>query len=214
MEVPATVTEFARNLPCERCGTLVPRHDLTHFTTETGASVLCTLCFNADVAQRSGIDDFDNHPLDPVFITSADGVIHEFHLRTRLLGSIVTLEAYELKDHAPSGYQFQLVGEPDEDRFVQLGRLVERIRRTLATTYLEDGRTGLQIKDMEVKGTIEADLSDDTDLVGSSAPMLVIDGRDVSWEEFGRMLMTFEGFQFKLEIVDKSDDLGSRGGLY
>ncbi len=208
------MTEFARNLPCERCGTLVPRHDLTHFTTETGASELCTLCFNADVAQRSGIDDFDNHPLDPVFITSADGVIHEFHLRTRLLGSIVTLEAYELKDHAPSGYQFQLVGEPDEDRFVQLGRLVERIRRTLATTYLEDGRDGLQIKDMEVKGTIEADLSDDTDLVGSSAPMLVIDGRDVSWEEFGRMLMTFEGFQFKLEIVDKSDDLGSRGGLY
>jgi hypothetical protein len=208
------VTEFARNLPCERCGTLVPRHDLTHFTTETGASELCTLCFNADVAQRSGIDDFDNHPLDPVFITAADGVIHEFHLRTRLLGAIVTLEAYELKDHAPSGYQFQLVGEPDEDRFVQLGRLVERIRRTLATTYLEDGRDGLQIKDMEVKGTIEADLSDEADLVGSSAPMLVIDGRDVSWEEFGRMLMTFEGFQFKLEIVDKSDDLGSRGGLY
>lgn len=214
MEVPATVTEFARNLPCERCGTLVPRHDLTHFTTETGASELCTLCFNADVAQRSGIDDFDNHPLDPVFITSADGVIHEFHLRTRLLGAIVTLEAYELKDHAPSGYQFQLVGEPDEDRFVQLGRLVERIRRTLATTYLEDGRDGLQIKDMEVKGTIEADLSDEADVMGSSAPMLVIDGRDVSWEEFGRMLMTFEGFQFKLEIVDKSDDLGSRGGLY
>ena len=214
MEVPATVTEFARNLPCERCGTLVPRHDLTHFTTESGSSELCTICFNADVAKRSGIDDFDNHPLDPVLITAADGVIHEFHLRTRLLGAIVTLEAYELKDHAPSGYQFQLVGEPDEDRFVQLGRLVERIRRTLATTYLEDGRDGLQIKDMEVKGTIEADLSDDTDLVGSSAPMLVIDGRDVSWEEFGRMLMTFEGFQFKLEIVDKSDDLGSRGGLY
>ena len=208
------MTEFARNLPCDRCGTLVPQHDLTHFTTETGASVLCTLCFNADVAQRSGIDDFDNHPLDPVLITSADGVIHEFHLRTRLLGAIVTLEAYELKDHAPSGYQFQLVGEPDEDRFVQLGRLVERIRRTLATTYLEDGRDGLQIKDMEVKGTIEADLSDEADVMGSSAPMLVIDGRDVSWEEFGRMLMTFEGFQFKLEIVDKSDDLGSRGGLY
>ena len=214
MEVPATVTEFARNLPCERCGTLVPRHDLTHFTTETGASELCTLCFNADVAQRSGIDDFDNHPLDPVLITAADGVIHEFHLRTRLLGAIVTLEAYELKDHAPSGYQFQLVGEPDEDRFVQLGRLVERIRRTLATKYLEEGRDGLQIKDMEVKGTIEADLSDEADVMGSSAPMLVIDGRDVSWEEFGRMLMTFEGFQFKLEIVDKSDDLGSRGGLY
>ena len=86
---------------------------------------------------------------------------------------------------------------------------MERIRRTLATKYLEEGQGGLQIKDMEVKGTIEADMSDESDLWGSRMPMLVIDGRDVSWEEFGQMLMTFEGFQFKLEIVDKSDDLAS-----
>ena len=198
-----------KTIACDRCGALVPLHDLTPFTTESGATELCTLCFNADVAQRSGIDDFDNHPLDPIYITAADGVIHQFHLRTRLLGAIVTLEAYELKDDEPSGYQFQLVGEPDEDRFVQLGRLVERIRRTLATKYLEEGQGGLQIKDMEVKGTIEADMSDESDLWGSRMPMLVIDGRDVSWEEFGQMLMTFEGFQFKLEIVDKSDDLAS-----
>lgn len=198
-----------KTIACDRCGALVPPHDLTHFTTEAGASELCSLCFNSDVAQRSGIEDFDNHPLEPIFITAADGVIHQFHLRTRLLGAIVTLEAYELKDNEPSGYQFQLVGEPDEDRFVQLGRLVERIRRTLATKYLEEGQGGLQIKDMEVKGTIEADISDEADLWGSRMPMLVIDGRDVSWEEFGQMLMTFEGFQFKLEIVDKSDDLAS-----
>lgn len=48
-----------------------------------------------------------------------------------------------------------------------------------------------------------------TDLWGTRMPIVVIDGRDVSWEEFGKMLMTFEGFQFKLEIVDKSDDLAS-----
>jgi len=198
-----------KSIPCDRCGTLVPQHDLTHFTTEAGVSELCTLCFNSDVAQRSGIEEFDNHPLEPISITAADGVIHQFHLRARLLGAFVALEAYELKDHEPSGYQFQLLGEPDEDRFVQLGRLVERIRRTLATQYLEDGRAGLQIKDMEVKGTIEADMSDEADLWGPRTPMLVIDGRDVSWEEVGRMMMTFEGFQFKLEIVDKSDDLAS-----
>jgi hypothetical protein len=198
-----------KTIACERCGALVPRHDLTHFTTESGSSELCTICFNADVAKRSGINDFDNHPLDPISITAASGVIHQFHLRTRLLGAIVTLEAYELKDNEPSGYQFQLVGEPDEDRFAQLGRLVERIRRTLATKYLEEGQGGLQIKDMEVKGTIEADMSDESDLWGSRMPMLVIDGRDVSWEEFGQMVMTFEGFQFKLEIVDRSDDLAS-----
>ena len=106
-------------------------------------------------------------------------------------------------------FLYELVGKPEEDRFVQLGRLVDRIRRTLATQYLEDGRAGFQIKDMQVKGAIEADMSDEGDLWGSHMPMLVIDGRDVSWEELGRMLMTFEGFQFKLEMVDKSDDLAS-----
>lgn len=196
-----------KSIPCERCGKLAPRHDLTHFTTAAGVLLLCTQCFNADVAQRAGIMDFDNHPLDPISITAADGVIHEFHFQTRLLGAMVTLEAYEIKGGEPSGYQFQLIGEPGEDRFVQLGRLVERIRSTLATNYLEDGKYGLQIKDMEVKGKIEADMSDEADVFAPRLPMLVIDGRDVSWDEFGKMLMTFEGFQFKLEIVDKSDDL-------
>jgi hypothetical protein len=198
-----------KSIPCERCGKLAPGHDLTHFTTEAGVLLLCTQCFNADVAQRVGIRDFDNHRLDPISITAPDGVIHEFHFQTRLLGAIVTLEAYELKDGEPSGYQFQLIGEPGEDRFVQLGRLVERIRSTLATRYLQDSKYGLQIKDMEVKGAIEADMSDEADVFGPRLPMLVIDGREVSWDEFGKMLMTFEGFQFKLEIVDKSDDLES-----
>jgi hypothetical protein len=61
---------------------------------------------------------------------------------------------------------------------------------------------------MEVKGTIESDLSDESDLYGlTRQPVLVIDGREVSWEQFGEMLLSFEGFQFKLQIVDKSRDL-------
>jgi hypothetical protein len=38
-------------------------------------------------------------------------------------------------------------------------------------------------------------------------PLLVIDGREVSWDTFGRMLMAFEGWQLKLEIRDKSDEI-------
>jgi hypothetical protein len=38
-------------------------------------------------------------------------------------------------------------------------------------------------------------------------PLLVIDGREVSWNAFGRMLMTFEGWQFKLEIRDRSEEI-------
>ena len=38
-------------------------------------------------------------------------------------------------------------------------------------------------------------------------PLLVIDGREISWNDFGRMLSAFEGWQFKLEIVDRSDEV-------
>ena len=37
-------------------------------------------------------------------------------------------------------------------------------------------------------------------------PLLIIDGREVTWDEFGRMLMGFEGWQFKLNLADKSEE--------
>ena len=50
-------------------------------------------------------------------------------------------------------------------------------------------------------GNIDCD-----DAFADRVPLLVIDGREIAWDEFGRMLMVFEGFQFKLEIRDKSED--------
>ncbi len=38
-------------------------------------------------------------------------------------------------------------------------------------------------------------------------PLLVIDGREISWEAFGRMLMTFGGWQFQMEIGDLSEEV-------
>ena len=40
-----------------------------------------------------------------------------------------------------------------------------------------------------------------------SLPLLVIDGREIGWDQFGRMLMSYEGWQFKLTIADKSEEL-------
>ena len=60
---------------------------------------------------------------------------------------------------------------------------------------------GLQIVDQIVRGSIECDLETDDRM-----PLMVIDGREVTWEEFGRILMTFEGWQFKLEIFDRSEE--------
>lgn len=61
---------------------------------------------------------------------------------------------------------------------------------------------GLLIKDMLVRGRIDCDLDSE-----GRMPQLVIDGREVSWEQFGRMLIGFEGWQFKLEIRDRSEEI-------
>jgi len=53
-----------------------------------------------------------------------------------------------------------------------------------------------------VRGMVEWDSAGD-----GRAPLLVIYGREVTWDEFGRMLMSSEGWQFKLDIEDQSEEL-------
>jgi hypothetical protein len=194
---------------CQRCAKQVSGHEVISLTMGSGTEDLCTQCFNAEVADRYALVNFDNSTIDPNAMTDAAGVRHTFHFQSRLMGpNMVVLEAYELEGGAPAGYLFQMIAEPDEERFKQLGRLVQKVRRALATRYLEDTALGLQIKDMEVRGQIEADTSDEGSLFASRMPALIVDGKEVGWEDFGRMLAVFEGCQFKLQIVDPSDDLG------
>lgn len=81
-----------------------------------------------------------------------------------------------------------------------LGRLIEKMRRALSIKHLSNGELGLQIADHQVvRGMIGWDEDQD-----GHVPLLTIDGREITWREFGRMLMTFEGWQYKLEIRDKS----------
>jgi len=49
-----------------------------------------------------------------------------------------------------------------------------------------------------VRGMVESDR-----VYGGLTPLLIIDVREVTWDEFGRMLMSFEGWQFKLNLGDK-----------
>lgn len=189
---------------CEGCGEITPSYDVINYgSMDHGYRKLCSRCFNAEVAKRSGLKDFQNHRLEPIGITDCTGVTHQFHFQTRLLGNIVALDAFELREGNPTGYEFQMVGDPEEDLFALLGRLIEKIRRTLSIKHItEDERHGLQIADQTVRGRIESDCSETERM-----PIVVVDGQEISWEEFGRMLLSFEGWQFKLEISDPSDEV-------
>jgi len=52
----------------------------------------------------------------------------------------------------------------------------------------------------------EGHISSDYGRDSEPLPVVVIDGREFTWEEFGRMLLSFEGWQFRLEILDPTDE--------
>lgn len=189
---------------CDGCGEDAPSYEITNYGSVDGIyRQLCSCCFSAEVAKVSGIDNFDNSRLQPIRINDCAGESHRFHFVSRLLGNIVTLEAFEVQDGDRAGYQFQIIGDPEEDMFAMLGRMVEKIRKTLSVKHVRnagDGH-GLQIAGMTVRGRIECYLSEDIYM-----PRVVVDGQEISWEDFGRMISAFEGWQFKLEILDRSEE--------
>ena len=193
-----------QSIHCEECGRLTPGYDIVHFgSMDRGYRQLCSHCFNMEVAELGGLD-FEHVQFDSMVLTDIQGEPHEFHFRTHLFGAGVLLDAFELRDGHPAGYRFQVIGEPEEDLLALLGQLIEKMRRSLAVKHLEDSEHGLQLADQQtiVRGLIEYDEAGD-----DRVPLLVIDGREITWEEFGRLLMSFEGWQFKLEIRDLSEEL-------
>lgn len=188
---------------CDGCAKLMPGYDTVHYgSIESGYKLLCSQCFNAEVAKRSGIEDFENFQLEPITLADCDGHQHEFHFRIRLLGNFLSLAAFELRDHEPAGYQFEILGEPECDVFALLGQLVEKIKRGLDVKYLTVDANGPQIAASTVVGRFGWDESENGEI-----PLVVIDGQEMSWADFGRMLMAFEGFQFRMNIGERSDEL-------
>ena len=171
-------------------------------SVESGYRDLCNRCFNEEVASIGGAN-FSHVEFQPLAMVDAAGFEHRFHFRVHLLGDRVALDAFELVDGAPGGYEFQIIDAPDADLFELMGMMVARMRRTLAQRHLRvENGMGLQIIDSLVRGRFTWDESEDR-----KVPMLVIDGEEVSWEEFGRMLSGYEGWQFRLEIRDKSEEI-------
>jgi hypothetical protein len=199
-----TATSISRQkIRCDECGQKRPRYDIVHFgSAEKGYRVLCSRCFNTEVAKSPGLEGFEQAAFESMRFSDCSGEIHEFHFRTRLLATNIALDAFELRNGNPTGYFFQIIGEPGEDQLVLFGRLLEKMRRALSVKHLKNGDYGLQISDQGiVRGRIEWDKHQD------GRPLLVIDGREINWDQFGSMLMSYEGWQLKLTIADKSEAL-------
>ena len=58
---------------------------------------------------------FEHVVFEPVRMVDGRGAEHEFRFRTRLFGPGMAINAFELSDGSPAGYEFQVIGEPDDD---------------------------------------------------------------------------------------------------
>jgi hypothetical protein len=204
LNMDTAASTSCQEIRCGACGQNKPGYDIVHVgSAENGYRPLCSRCLNTEVAKAAGMGGFEHAAFESIGISDCNGEIHEFHFRIRLLVTGIALDAFELRDGNPAGYIFQIIGDLGEDQFVLFGRLVEKMRRALSVEHLKRGENGFEISDQRiVRGRIAWDESQ-----GGYLPLLVIDGREINWDELGHMLMTFEGWQFKLTISDKSEEL-------
>ncbi|BFG81543.1 hypothetical protein PTKU46_95770 [Paraburkholderia terrae] len=189
---------------CEQCAEPTAAYDAIRYgSMETGHRLLCTQCFNAEVARRYGTTDLENVRPDPIDMVDSAGDSHRFHFQMRLLGpTMIVLDAFEVREDVRCGYEFRIMGAPDDDVLTLLGRLVEKMRRALSVRFLCAENHRLRISDQTVQGRISSDMAGFENM-----PVVVVDGKEIMWDDFGRMLMAFEGWQFRLDIADPADEL-------
>jgi len=78
--------------------------------------------------------------------------------------------------------------------YLALGRLQQRIRKSLATRHIEERSPGdFQATHQTVRGRIS---------YAHGEVAFVIDGRLLTLQQFGKMVETYEGFEFRLHIKD------------
>jgi len=193
-------------LICEQCNCEVKPFEGVHLTVKGGSVFLCSKCYNQRAAEYAGVE-FTHVTFDPNTFSDIDGQDHTFHFTTHLFGDHVSIEAFEQMEGGDvEGYHFCLSGTVEggvTNLFDLFGQLIARIKRGLSRKHLEIGNTGRhQITgDGIVRGHITSDVHE---LI--STPVVVIDGKEFSWKDFGKMVMAYEGFNFRLDLIDRSEE--------
>ncbi len=187
-----------------RCG--LCRKSLRAFDSISVADVgeRCYRCFNDEMADRLGID-FDNTPIAPITVADVDGVRHRFEIRSMLVGTGHAMYAREVRNReGEGGYRFEILGDLEADARDLFKLLRERIRQGLSVRHVQQTEHGWQLTEgHRLRGVIEWDPETD-----GALPLLTVDGRTFTWDQIGRMLMTFEGFTLNAVVQDTIEVVG------
>lgn len=185
---------------CDGCGQLAPSWTLIFLRGEGLSEELCPSCYSQEMADRLGLDHFAPPELKPEVFYDFAGRAHTFHMVGRLFATGYGISAVELHKGKPSGYRFDAMGPLGGSPYQVLGSLRQKIRTGLAYKNLEPDPGEPQLPlGRPVHARIECPADQD-------GPALIIDGQELGWAELARMVQTYEGFQLRLEIRDRTED--------
>ena len=188
---------------CKRCGKPIdfPERSVSLARVEDKpGELLCLDCFNREMGPSVGVDILPSQ-FPCIQLADVDGKTHRFEFAVRVYPGGISIESWE--PESDTGYRFQVLGDPADCEGLYK-EIVARMRKALRRKHLEVTSNGDMIKGTRVRGRIEWDPEEGE---YGRIPLLIIDGKAYKWEEFGKMLSAYEGFQFKFDIVDRSEDL-------
>lgn len=182
---------------CDRC----LDREATIIVTDEGQVQLCGRCYSDMVSEEIGVM-LETMP-EEVVVNDFSGTRRNFKIQQRLEPNGIFLEATETLEY---GYEFAVHGELNCDQAELFLNLVDKVKIGVSKRYIEagkfpNGQTYHSIIGDEVAGRI------DYDEKGSTGPMIVVDGRPYTWEQLGKMVESYEGFQFQIKFFDKIDDV-------
>jgi hypothetical protein len=160
---------------------------------------LCDRCFDTRIATSHRWPRLTEPPA-PETITGPHGREHRIAYRLWRSPGGIAAEAAE-DDRSSHGYFVQVVGAHDADVSTLVVRVEAAIRRRIGRLDLELSPSGDHriIAGHGLTGRLV--WRDDEEPYG-----VVANGRQLSWEEFGRVLEPFEGWEFRLTFGDGLGD--------
>jgi hypothetical protein len=155
---------------------------------------LCDRCADERIAIATGWPTLGDPPPPDVF-RGPDGTAHRMVYRIMRAPGGIEVLAEEDDWAVDDGYRLALLGPHDADVAAMWDQLRDRVRDAIAVQYLErhSRRDGWIMRGDEVEGRLV--WRDD-----GPGYDVVVDGRRLTWEEFGDTLEPFEGWTFRLSI--------------
>ncbi len=157
---------------------------------------LCDGCFDERISAATGWPRLPAPPAPVVVVAGADRRQHRLRFRLWRTPGGISAEAIEESPDGDGdeGFHLRVFGEHDADPAVLLAELDERVRAEVGRRYLERDEDRWQVAGSEVAGRVGW---------GSGGPPdVVVDGRRLSWEEFGQAVASFEGWWFRITFGD------------